>query len=219
MTDANQPFAVANVDALLSYLTPVSEPFLSNSAELFLLVNDASLYGERVSQIKSIEPSLRVSDRDALLADSSTRLGDAAGWRVVGTLISGSAVIIALLAAFAITIHNQDLSRHHSALVESLGGSRLGVALEASTRIFISLSIGYTLGIIGGMLGVRFIADRMTRTSTGEDALPPMLLQVDWPIVAAVALLLVIVTIVPIMWSGLKPRNTVATRIRASSVA
>ncbi len=219
MTDANQPFAVANVDALLSYLTPVSEPFLSNSAELFMLVTDDGHYEERVSQIKAIEPSLRVSDRDALQAESSTRLGDAAGWRIVGALISGSAVIIALITAFAVTIHNQGLSRLDSALVESLGGSRLGVALEASTRIFISLSIGYALGIIGGMLGVRFIADRMTRTSTGEDALPPMLLQVDWPLVIAVALFLVIISTVPVVWSGLKPRNTVATRIRASSVA
>ena len=219
MTDANQPFAVANVDALLSYLTPVSEPFLSNSAELFLLVTDDDQYQERVSQIKNIEPSLRVSDRDALQAESSTRLGDAAGWRIVGALISGSAVIIALITAFAVTIHNQDLSRLDSALVESLGGSRLGVALEASTRIFISLSIGYALGITGGMLGVRFIADRMTRTSTGEDALPPMLLQVDWPLVIGVAFFLVIISTVPVVWSGLKPRNTVATRIRASSVA
>ena len=47
--------------------------------------------------------------------------------------------------------------------------------------------MGFALGLAGGVYGVRFIADRMTRTSTGEAALPPMLLEIDWLPVAVTA--------------------------------
>ena len=219
MNDQAQPFAVANVDALLSYLTPVSEPFLSNSAELFLRVDGEPTHSDRIARIKSIEPSLRVSDRDALEAESVTRLGDAAGWRIVGGLISGSAVIIALVTSFAVTLHNRDLTRLDNALVESLGGSRVGVVMETAMRTLISLGLGYALGAIGGVYGVTFIADRMTRTSTGEAALPPMLLQIDWLPVVAVAILLACVALAPAVWTGMKPNDTVAARIRTSQVS
>ena len=69
------------------------------------------------------------------------------------------------------------------------------------------------------MYGVRFIADRMTRTATGEATLPPMLLQVDWlPVVGAMALLTG-ATLIPVVWSLMRPKDSVAVRIRTSSVA
>lgn len=219
MAQSSQAFGVANVDALLSYLTPVSEPFLSNTAEMFVTVKDGSNHDERIAMIKSIEPSLRVADRDALRQESATRLGDAAGWRIVGGLISAAAVIVALVTLFAMTIHHQNLSRLDAALVESLGGSRWGIVVEGATRVLISILIGFGLGVFAGVYGVRFIADRMTRTSTGETALPPMLLEVDWLLVGAVAVLVLVVAVVPVVWSGLKPTETVAGRIRASSVS
>ena len=219
MTTESQTFGIANVDALLSYLTPVSEPFLSNTAELFLEVDDGVSHEDRIAAVKGIEPALRVTDRAKLLQESSSRLGDAAGWRIVGALISGATVTIALIALFAITVHHQDLTRLEAALVESLGGSRLGVVIESATRVVISLSIGYVLGIVGGIYGVRFVADRMTRTSTGDEALPPMVLQIDWLIVAMVGVLLVVVAVAPLLWNGFKPTDTVAGRIRSTSLA
>ena len=217
MTDADQPFAVSNVDALLSYLAPVSEPFLANSAELYVSVDATVGHGERIATIKGIEPSLRVSDRDALLAQSSSRLGDAAGWRVVGAIISVSAIVVTAITALAIAIHNHDQTRLDAALIESLGGSRAGLAVESAIRIFISMGMGLALGYVGGIIGVRFVADRMTRTSTGEVALPPMLLQIDWLPVAAAALLLLLAVLVPVVRSGINPKDPVAVRIRSSS--
>ena len=219
MIEEKQPFAVANVDALLSYLTPVSEPFLSNSGELFLKVDADIDHQERIASIKRLEPALRVSDSAALRAESSARLGDAAGWRIVGWLIAVSVVVITVVTAVAVTIHNQDLSRLDAALVESLGGSRIGVFLESSTRILLSLCLGFALGMVGGMYGVGFIADRMTRTSSGEAALPPMVLEVDWLTVLASAILLVGAALIPVAWGLLRPKDTVAVRIRTSSVA
>ncbi len=217
MTDADQPFAVSNVDALLSYLAPVSEPFLADSAELYVSVNGDAGHEERISAIKGIEPSLRVSDREALQAQSSSRLGDAAGWRVVGAIISVSAIIVTVITALAIAIHNQDQTRLDSALIESLGGSRVGLAVEAMIRIFLSIGMGLALGCVGGIIGVRFIADRMTRTSTGDVALPPMLLEIDWLPVVAAALLLLLAAMVPVVRSGIKPKEPVAVRIRSST--
>ena len=219
MTDEDQPFAVANIDALLSYLAPVSEPFLANSAELFVKVRNTVDHEERIAAIKDIEPSLRVSDREALQAQSSSRLGDAAGWRVVGTIISVSAIAVTVITALAIAIHNQDQTSLDAALIESLGGSRAGLTLEASIQIFLSIGIGSALGWFGGIVGVRFVADRMTRTSTGEVALPPMLLQIDWLPVAAAVLLLLLALLVPVVRSRIKPKDTVAMRIRSSSEA
>ena len=217
MTDADQPFAVSNVDALLSYLAPVSEPFLADSAELYVSVDGAVGHEERIWAIKSIEPSLRVSDREALQAQSSSRLGDAAGWRVVGAIISVSAIVVTVITALAIAIDNQDQTRLDAALIESLGGSRAGLAVEAMIRIFLSIGMGLALGYVGGVIGVRFIADRMTRTSTGELALPPMLLEIDWLPVVAAALLLLLAAIVPVVRSGIKPKDSVAVRMRSST--
>ena len=137
MIDEDQSFAVTNVDALLAYLTPVSEPFLSDSAELYLDVDETFAYQGRIEAIKQLDPSLRVSDGEALSATSSARLGNAAGWRIVGSLIAASVVVITVVTAVAITIHNQDMNRLDSTLVESMGGSRIGIVLEASTRILI----------------------------------------------------------------------------------
>ncbi len=217
MSDADQPFAVSNVDALLSYLAPVSEPFLSDSAELYVSVDTTVGHEERIAAIKDIEPSLRVSDRRALEAQSSSRLGDAAGWRVVGAIISVSAIAVTVITALAIAIHNHDQTRLDSALIESLGGSRAGLAVEATIRILLSIGMGLALGYLGGILGVRFVADRMTRTSTGEVALPPMLLQIDWLPVAAAAVLLLLAAIVPVVRSGITPKEPVAVRIRSST--
>ena len=217
MKDENRPFAVTNVDALLSYLMPVSEPFLSNSAELFIALDENVPYDQRIADIKRINPSLRVADNYALHAESSTRLGDAAGWRIVGALIATSAAVIAVIAAVGITFHNLDLNRRDATLIESLGGSRLGVAIEAATRILISLYLGFALGLVGGIYSVQFIADRMTRTSTGEIALPPMVLQIDWlPIVGAM-ILLVAATLMPTIWDVIRPKETIAVRIRSLS--
>ena len=219
ITDGKGAFGIANVDAVLSYLTPVSEPFLSNSAELVLDVDESIDFRERIAAIKAIEPSLRVSDRTALLSASSTRLGDAAGWRVVGGLISVSAVVIAVITMLAVVMHNQDMSRLEFALLESMGVSRLGIVVEAATRILLAVCIGYVLGLIGGYYGVSFAADRMTRSSTGETALPPMLLEIEWALVAGTAILLALVAVAPVIWNGIKPSDTVATRIRASSTS
>ena len=219
MTDEDQSFAVANVDALLAYLTPVSEPFLSDSAELFLDVDETFAYQDRTATIKQLDPSLRVSDGEALSATSSARLGNAAGWRIVGSLIAVSVVVMTVVTAVAVTIHNHDLNRLDSALVESMGGSRIGIVLEASTRTLISLGLGFGLGAVGGMYGIRFIADRMTRTATGEAALPPMLLQVDWLPMVGAMVLLVGATLIPVAWRLMRPKDSVAVRIRTSSLA
>ena len=136
---------------------------------------------------------------------------------MVGSLIAASVVVITVVTAVAVTIHNQDLNRLDFALVESMGGSRIGIVLEASIRILISLGLGFVLGAVGGMYGVRFIADRMTRTATGEAALPSMLLQVDWlPLVGAMVLLAG-ATLIPVAWSLMRPKDSVAVRIRTSS--
>ena len=219
MIDEDQSFAVANVDALLEYLMPVSEPFLSDSAELYVDVDEQSGYQERIASIKDLDPSLRVSDAEASGAISSSRLGNAAGWRIIGSLIAASVVVVTVVTATALTIHNQDVKRLDSAVLESLGGSRVGIVLESSTRILISLGLGFALGAIGGMYGVRFIADRMTRTSTGEAALPPMLLQVDWLPVIGAMVLLAGATLIPVALSLMRPNDSVAVRIKTSSAA
>ena len=212
-----QPFAVANIDALLSYLEPVSEPFLANSAELYVSVDEDSHFEDRIAAIKAIEPSLRVADREALQVRSSTRLGDAAGWRVVGAIIAIAAVSVTVVTAIAIAIHNQHLTRLDSVLLEALGSSRIGLVMESATRIGLSIGIGYALGLVGGIYGVQFVADRMTRTSTGETALPPMVLQIDWLPVAFAALLVLIAALAPIVLAGIRPKSSVAVRIRTSS--
>ena len=219
MTSQDQAFGVVNIDALLSYLTPVSEPFLSDSAEVFIAVGEDSDTGfeDRVAAVKSIDPALRVSDRDASLVQSSTRLGDAAGWRVIGLIIGASAITLATITTLAVAIHNHQSTRLEAALIESMGGSKRGIALEAALRVVLSLVMGFALGLVGGVYGVGFIADRMTRTSSGEASLPPMLLEIDWLPSAAAAILLLLAALAPVIWSLVVDRKTVAARMRSYS--
>ncbi len=216
MRETEQPFAVANFDALLSYLTTVSEPFFADSAEIYASILPGTSPDERRSDVKAIDPSLRIVDREDLLNESSTRLGDAAGWRIVGAVVAVSTVLIATITAFAITVQNQDATRLDSALVESLGGSRIGIVIEAYTRVLLALIMGFALGTVSGILAVRFIADRMTRTPSGETALPPMLLHVDVLPVVAGMLVLLVTTLIPILWRTANPSGSVALRIRFS---
>ncbi len=219
MTSDDQPFGVVNVDALLSYLKPVSEPFLADTAELYVTIDRETEIGheDRIATIKSIDPALRVADREALLNQSSTRLGDAAGWRVVGSIIAASAITLATITTLAVAIHNHHSTQLEAALIESMGGSKIGIAFEASLRIALSMGIGIALGILGGIYGVRFIADRMTRTSSGDTALPPMLLQIDWIPTLIGAICLLGAALAPIVWSSIVDRNTVAAHIRSYS--
>lgn len=218
MPEEGAPFAVANVNALLSYITPVSEPFLANTAELFIDSASGVDFNTRIESIKSADLRVRVFDREELASNLSSSLAATAGWQVVGGVISIVGLVIAAGAVMAFTIHRQGVTRLDHALLEALGARKAAVALEAQIRVLISVVIGIALGVVAGVTGIRFIADRMTRSESGEIVLPPMQLVLDWLPIAAIALVMLLSAFAPIVWYAMIRGDTVAGKMRAGAM-
>ena len=216
MSKADSSFAVANVDAMLAYMVPVSEPFLGNSAELFVNVHGETSPDQRIREIKAINPAFRVRDRSRLTGDSSAGFAATAGWRVVGVVISMTALAIASTAAVAFTLHRQEAFRIDHAVLESLGAGRLSIALESLLRTILSVTIGLGLGLISALLSLRFVAERMTRAETGESVLPPMQLAMDWTGIAVIVAAFTIAAVSPIVLLVWVRREAVAIRLRSA---
>ena len=218
MPEEGAAFAVANVNALLSYITPVSEPFLANTAELFIDSASGVDFNTRLESIKSADLSVQVFDQEELASNLSSSLSATAGWQVVGGVISTVALVMAASAVLTFIIHRQSVTRIDHALLEALGARKMAIAFEAQIRVLISVAIGITLGVIAGVAGIRFIADRMTRSESGEIALPPMQLVLDWLPIAGIALVMLLAAFAPIIWHALVRGDTVAAKMRAGSM-
>ncbi len=210
MSDHESPFAVANVRALMNYIERVSEPFISNSAELFLeLTADRPHHADRRSFIKSMAPNARLMDREEIYAEAFVGLAAAAGWRVVGIVIAAVAVAIASAATVAFSMHQQNHTAINRAVMEAMGASKLSIAIEHLIRSFVAISIGVMIGVLSGTLIVRFISERMTRSETGEAVLPPMTLVIDWLPIIGVAATLLLSALLPIAHHSLRQKEGV----------
>ena len=214
-TSVNEPNAVANVDALLSYVAPVSEPFLGSTAELIASVRGDITSAQRRNDIKAVRHAIGIVDRTELMEGSDGELASAAGLRYVSIATGTIGVAVGCMALFAIGVRFVSDGARDRALMEAIGASRGFNKLDGVLRLAMPVVFGLTIGAISGTYGVAWLVSNMTRASDGSVAVPPLLLDVPWPVLALIAILIVMVAVVPSVFDGFSGRRSIASRLRS----
>ena len=217
LTDPNHPSAVSNSDALLDYISPVSEPFLGNSAELIADTRGLSSAERRRAEVKSINPSIGVIDRTERTRRSAGELASVAGWEYVGMVATSIAAVLGLLALFAFGLRFSHDERRNSALMESIGATRLTTTLGLVFRLSVPVAFGIMVGGASGIFGTYWFAQNMTRTEDGSIAVPPLQLAVEWPLILIVAATALISAVAPAFINARYGHRSIATRIRSAT--
>ena len=209
------PNAVTNVNALLGYIAPVSEPFLGDSAELVASIRGDITATQRREDVKGINSSIGIVDRALIESGSAGDLASVAGWQYVGIGASIIATVVGCVALFAFGVRFLVDGVRERALMESIGSSRRFAKIDGSVRLAIPVAFGLAIGAVSGAIGVAWIASNLTRGSDGAVAVPPLQLVVPWPAIAFIALLILAVTVMPVVLNDLgKPRG-IASRLRS----
>ena len=214
----DEPNAVTNVNALLHYITPVSEPFLGDSAELIAEVHGNSTAVQRRDDVKGINPSIGIVDRGLIESVSAGELASLAGWRYVGIAASAIGTVIGCLALFAFGFRFMVDSARDRALMEAIGVSRGFMKFDGAVTLAIPVAFGLAIGTISGTFGVWWMADNMTRVADGSVAVPPLQLVIPWTAMVAIAVLSFVVAVIPATLADFVERRTVASRLRSAAV-
>ena len=218
--DPGRPNAVANINALLDYIAPVSEPFLGSSAELIATVKGATAPDARRTDIKAIDPAISLFDRESLAANASGGLASVTGWRYVGGVVTILATVVGGLTVFAFGVHLVNNERRNHAILESFGSTRASNRLDLVFRLGFPVLVGLTvIGPPSGFYGIQWFAQNMVRTEDGAIAVPPLAMQIEWTAVAAVAIVTLIAAVLPAFIGRTGARATIAARIRSESGA
>lgn len=214
--DPERASAVVNVDALLDYIAPVSEPFLGNSAELIASVSSPTAPEVRRAEIKAIDPAISVFDSAALVADSAGALASITGWRYIGRVVTILATAIGALTLFAFGVRLVNDDRRNYAVLESIGSTRAANLLDRVFRLGFPVLIGLVLvGVTSGFYGIQWFAQNMVTTEDGSAAIPPLAMQVEWPAVVAVAIVILAAAVLPAFLDLSSRRGPIAARIRS----
>ena len=213
----DEPNAVTNVNALLHYIAPVSEPFLGDSAELIAGVHGNSTAAQRRDDVKGINLSIGIIDRGLIESVSAGELSSVAGWRYVGIAASAIGTVIGCLALFAFGVRFVIDGARDRALMEAIGVSRGFMKFDGAVRLATPVAFGLAIGTISGTFGVAWIADNMTRVAGGSVAVPPLQLVIPWTAMVAIAVLSLVIAVIPAMLADIIERRTVASRLRSAA--
>ena len=213
----DSPNAVANVSALRGYIAPVSEPFLQSNAELFAELNPGGTAEPRQADVKAVDPALTLVDRAGSIAESATSLASVAGWRSISGTVTAVATGVGVLTLLAFSTRFVELERRNNALMRALGTSTFTTKLNTAIRLGIPVLIGtVVVGLAGGIYGVAWFAQNMTRADDGANALPPLQLAIDWLPIAVVAAVICISAVLPAFFETLFNRGTtLASQLRS----
>ena len=218
--DPGRPSAVVNVNALLDYIAPVSEPFLGNSAEVIATVLRTTTPDTRRADIKAIDPAISVFDREAIVANSSGALASITGWRYIGRVVTILATAIGALTLFAFGVRLINDAQRNYAILESIGSARIANLMDRVFSLGFPVLIGLTaIGLSSGFYGVQWFAQNMITTEGGAATVPPLAMQVDWPAVAIVATVILASAVLPASLDISRRRVPLAARIRSESSA
>ena len=216
-SDPNRSSAVANVDAVLDYIAPVSEPFLGDSAELIATVKGSRSPDFRRSDIKTIEPAIAVIDRESITANASAGLASVTGWRYVGRIVTIVATVVGALTLFAFGVRLVNDERRDRAILESIGSTKATMRLDLVFRLGFPVLLGLAgVGLPSGFYGIQWFAQNMVRTEDGYVAVPPLAMQIEWEAVATVAIVILISAVLPAFLDRSSGRIPIAARIRSA---
>ena len=214
-TSADGTNAVANINALLGYIAPVSEPFLGDTAELIASVQGDTTAVQRRDDLRAVHPDIGIIDRTELIEGSDGELAAAAGWSYVGIAMGTIGVAVGCMALFAVGVRFVVDGARERAVMEAIGTSRGFNKLDGVLMLAMPVVFGLTIGAISGTYGVAWLVSNMTQASDGSEAVPPLLLDVPWPVLAVIAILIVVVAVAPSAFNDFSDRRSIASRLRS----
>jgi hypothetical protein len=187
-------FAIADVTAITDFVELRGRKKVIPN-ELFASLNPTDIPDEEISEtVRRVFRLARIDSRAARITSTFVDPIAVAGWRgmsVVATIVAGLIVLMAyavFLAAFSLR------SKGDSALKLALGASTRDHWLSTIAELLPAIVIGTVVGLATGFAVSSLMVGSMAHTGTGEQLLPPFILQTNWmlPLVTIAAIFTIV---------------------------
>ncbi|MBT4126837.1 MAG: ABC transporter permease [Chloroflexi bacterium] len=190
----NGPFAVADVDAIVKFVELRGRKTITPN-ELFASVNPSELSDQEISEeVRDVFRLARIDSRAEQINGTFVDPVAVAGWRgmsIVATIVAALVVLMAyavFLAAYSLR------TKGDSALILALGASSRDYWVSTIAELFPAIIVGTLVGIGTGFAVSSLMIGSMAHTGTGEQLLPPFILQTNWmlPMVTIAAIFTIV---------------------------
>jgi hypothetical protein len=188
------PFAVADVDAIIDFVELRGRKKITPN-ELFASLNPTDTPNEQISEsVRDVFRLARIESRAAQIDGTFVDPIAVAGWRgmsIVATIVAGIIVLMAyavFLAAYSLR------TKGDSALILALGASTRDHWVSTIAELFPAILVGILVGVGTGLTVSSLMVGSMAHTGTGEQLLPPFILQTNWalPLVTIAAIFTIV---------------------------
>ena len=174
------PFAAADINAIMDFIELRGRHTVTPN-ELFATLAPSDIPNKEIAE--SVRDVFRLAIIDSRAEHINSTFIDpiaVAGWRgmsIVATIVSGLVVLL----AYAIFLTAYSLrTKGDSALVLALGGSTRDHWISTVAELFPAILVGTLVGIGTGIAVSSLMVGSMAHTGTGEQLLPPFILQTNW---------------------------------------
>lgn len=188
------PFAIADVTAIIDFVELRGRKKMTPN-ELFASIGPTDLTGDEISEsVRDVFRLARIKSRAAEIDSTFVDPIAVAGWRgmsIVATIVAGIIVLMAyavFLAAYALR------TKGDSALILALGASTRDHWVSTIAELFPAILVGILVGVGTGFAVSSLMVGSMAHTGTGEQLLPPFILQTNWmlPLVTIAAIFTIV---------------------------
>lgn len=188
------PFAVADIDAIIDFVELRGRKSVTPN-ELFASIAPSDQSDQEIaSSVRDVFRLARIDSRAQRITSTFVDPIAVAGWRgmsIVATIVSGLVVLL----AYAVFLTAYSLrTKGDSALVLALGGSSRDHWISTLAELLPAIVVGTLVGIVTGISVSSLMVGSMAHTGTGEQLLPPFILQTNWmlPLVTIAAIFTIV---------------------------
>jgi len=188
------PFAVADIDAIIDFVELRGRKSVTPN-ELFASIAPSEQSDQEIAaSVREVFRLARIDSRAQRITSTFVDPVAVAGWRgmsIVATIVSGLVVLL----AYAVFLTAYSLrTKGDSALVLALGGSSRDHWISTLAELLPAIVVGTLVGIITGIAVSSLMVGSMAHTGTGEQLLPPFILQTNWmlPLVTIAAIFTIV---------------------------
>lgn len=173
-------FVVADLDRLADYIDLKGGLSTTLIDELFIAVVPED-HDQALADVNSVlSIAARVSVRRDQQNESLVDPLSVAGWRGVGLIAGVTTLLVVVLGYLTYLRSYSGKMSTEEAFVRSMGFSRINyIATAAIEHLFLGF-IGIVLGIAAGLAIAGLAVKVSTRTSSGDEPLPPFILATQW---------------------------------------
>ncbi|MDP6821931.1 MAG: ABC transporter permease [Dehalococcoidia bacterium] len=191
--DTDQGFMVVDLDVFADFLELKGALPVDLIDELFIGAAPGS-HDQALADVNSLlTAAARVDVRQEMQSESLVDPLSVAGWRGIGLLAGITTLIVVVLGYLTYLRAYAGKMNTEEAFVRSMGLSRGGyMAAAVIEHVFLGL-VGILLGVISGLAVAGLAVGVSTRTSSGDEPLPPFNLATQWePVLIGYVILCII---------------------------